>query len=127
MQHVFYEGLLTDYEKTIYGMAIAYSCSCSYVLEDDDINRIATLLNVDYELFNKAIKFFANGNISAGQIKLGDEYYCADYFLNAELLNALIRVYFIYKSMKRLSDGTECDDILNNYQIFLFLLNQCNY
>lgn len=118
MQHVFYEGLLTDYEKTIYGMAIAYSCSCSYVLEDDDINRIATLLNVDYELFNKAIKFFANGNISAGQIKLGDEYYCADYFLNAELLNALIRVYFIYKSMKRLSDGTECDDILNNYQIF---------
>ena len=97
MQHIFYEGHLTDYEKTIYGMAIAHSSSYTYVFKDEDVNRIASLLNVDYELFDRAIKFSQNGYIPAGQLKLGDVYYCTDCLRNAELLNTLIRIYFIYK------------------------------
>ncbi len=118
MQHIFYEGHLTDYEKTIYGMAIAHSSSYTYVFKDEDVNRIASLLNVDYELFDRAIKFSQNGYIPAGQLKLGDVYYCTDCLRNAELLNTLIRIYFIYKSLENLSDGTGYDDILNNFQLF---------
>ena len=118
MQQIFYEGYLTDYEKTIYGMAIAHGSSYPYVFKDEDVNEIANLLNVNYELFDRAIKFSKNRYIPASQIKLGDEFYCTDCFRNAELLNALIRIHFIYKSLKNLSDGTSYDDILNNFQRF---------
>lgn len=99
-------------------MAIAHGSSYPYVFKDEDINGIANLLNVNYEVFDRAIKFSKNGYIPAGQIKLGDEFYCSDCLRNAELLNALIRVYYIYKSLENLSDGTSYDDILNNFQRF---------
>ena len=59
MQTIFYEGTLSDYEKTIYSMAIAHGSMYSYVLEDEDINALSSLLSVDYCLFRKALRFCA--------------------------------------------------------------------
>lgn len=121
---VFYEGELTDYQKTIYGMAIAHSYRYSYVFKDADIYAISSLLNVDYELLNNALHFSVDGRMPAREIKLGTQFYNLDCFKNAELLNAIVRCYWVYKSISELSDGTSDQDIIDNYNIFKDCIHQ---
>lgn len=116
---IFHDGELTDYQKTIYSMAIAHSLENSIVFKKEDILAISSLLNVDHELLSKALNFFVDNRITAGKVKLGDQYYDLGYFTNDELLIALIRCYLIYKSIGEISDGIRTQDIENNYHIYL--------
>lgn len=119
---IFHDGELTDYQKTIYSMAMAHSLDNSIVFKKEDILAISSLLNVDYELLNKALNFFVDDRKTERKVKLGDQYYDLGYFTNDELLIAIIRCYLIYKSIGEISDGISNQDIINNYQIYVHCL-----
>lgn len=108
---------LTDYEKTIYSLAISFGARGSYIIKDEDIYNIATLLSVDYNLLCKALSFYNKDYIPL-QIKFGTDVYIIENFHGADLFHALIIVYFIYQSLGKISDDTSYEAILNNYNIF---------
>ena len=116
---IFYDGELTDYQKTIYSMALAHSLANTIVFKKEDILAVSSLLNVDYELLNKALNFFVDNNTTTRKVKLGNQYYDLSYFTNDELLDVLIRSYLIYKSIGEISDGIRTQDIENNYHTYL--------
>lgn len=99
-------------------MAISFSHSHTYVINDDDISEIAALLCVDYKLLYKAINYCTNGVMPVEMIKIGEEYCNQKQIENADLFSAIVRMYFIYKNIDKISDDTSYDAILNNYNIF---------
>lgn len=115
---IFSDEALSDYEKTIYGMAIAFSCSGTYTIKNEDISEIAVMLCLNDDLLRKALNLCPDGYFPCKMIKMGDEFYPRDMFENADLFDALVRVYFIYKNLSQISDGTTYESILHNYQLF---------
>lgn len=57
-EEIFCDFDLNDYEKTIYSLAISFGVRGSYIIKDEDISNIATLLSVDYNLLCKALSFY---------------------------------------------------------------------
>ncbi len=107
---------LTDYEKTIYSLAISFGARGSYIIKDEDIYNIATLLSVDYRLLCKALSLYNDGHTF--QVKFGTDIYIIENFHNADLFHALKIVYFIYRNLEEITDGTSYEAILDNYKIF---------
>lgn len=115
---IFSDEALSDYEKTIYGMAIAFSHSGTYTIKNEDISEIAVMLCLNDELLRKALDLSPDGYLPCKMIKMGDELFPRDMFENADLFDALVRIYFIYKNLSQISDGTTYESILHNYQLF---------
>lgn len=115
---IFSDEALSDYEKTIYGMAISFSHSGTYTIKNEDISEIAVMLCLNDELLRKALNLSPGGYLPCKMIKMGDELFPRDMFENADLFDALVRVYFIYKNLSQMSDGTTYESILQNYQLF---------
>ena len=86
-------------KKTIYSIAISFSYSHTYVINNDDISEIAALLCVDYKLLHKAINYCINGVMPAEMIKIGEKYLNQKQIKNADLFSAIVRMYFIYKNI----------------------------
>lgn len=116
-EEIFCDFDLNDYEKTIYSLAISFGVRGSYIIKDEDISNIATLLSVDYNLLCKALSFYNKDYIPL-QIKFGTDVYIIEYFHGADLFHALIIVYFIYRNLEEITDGTSYEAILDNYKIF---------
>ena len=70
-------------------MAISFSHSHTYVINDDDISEIAALLCVDYKLLYKAINYCTNGVMPAEIIKIGEKYCNQKQIKNADLFSAI--------------------------------------
>lgn len=115
---VFYDGYLSDYEKTIYSMAIACSESGKYAISDEDIASLSARLCLNEDLLRRALKFCPNGHIPCKQIKMGEEYVSRESFQNADLFEALMWTHFVYENLSKISDGTSYDALLNNFQLF---------
>lgn len=116
-EEIFCDFDLNDYEKTIYSLAISFGVRGSYIIKDEDISNIATLLSVDYNLLCKALSFYNKDYIPL-QIKFGTDVYIIENFHGADLFHALIIVYFIYRNLEEITDGTSYEAILDNYKIF---------
>lgn len=114
---VFCDVNLSDYEKTMYGMAIAFSEIGAFVIKDEDIPELSARFCLEEGLLRKALSFCPDGYIPYGIIKMGDELIKEEQFSNADLFNALVRVYYIYKNLSRISDGVSYESILNNFQL----------
>lgn len=116
---IFCDETLTDYEKTMYGMAIAFSHSGIYTIKnDEDISEIAAILCLNDNLLRKALNLCPSGYFPCKMIKMGGELFPCDMFENADLFDALVRVYFIYKNLSQISDGTTDESILLNFHLF---------
>lgn len=114
---VFCDVNLSNYEKTMYGMAIAFSEMGPFVIKDDDISELSAKFCLEEGLLRKALSFCPDGYIPYGLIKIGDELIEEEQVCNADLFNALVRVYHIYKNLSQISDGVSYEAILNNFQL----------
>lgn len=114
---VFCDVNLSNYEKTMYGMAIAFSEMGPFVIKDDDISELSARFCLEEGLLRKALSFCPDGYIPYGLIKIGDELIEEEQVCNADLFNALVRVYHIYKNLSQISDGVSYEAILNNFQL----------
>ena len=116
--YVFCEDNLSDYEKTIYILAMAYGDSPIYRLSENDISELAFWLEVDCELLTKALKnnvSFAYGNAI---IKIGDDIIeCGEYFKNS-FFNVILNVFFAYKSLDEIYDDFGKDAVYENVETF---------
>lgn len=112
---VFCNEDLSDYEKTMYSMAIAFSESGAYTIKREDIALLAAQLRLNDSLLYKALNFCQDGYIPHKQIKIGENLYSRDQFQNGDLFNVLVRLSFIYKNLAQLTDDTSKKAILNNY------------
>lgn len=117
---------LSDYEKTIYSLAIAFGARGSHIINEPDIENIALLLSVDYQLLNKALKLCKN-EIFPLKIKFNNDIYTLNNSNYADLFHALVIIYFIYKSLENLSDDLSYNSILNNYQIFKSCIGEFHF
>lgn len=114
---VFCDVNLSNYEKTMYGMAIAFSEIGAFVIKDEDIPELSARFCLEEGLLRKALSFCPDGYIPYGLIKMGDELIEEEQFSNADLFNVLVRVYYIYKNLSQISDGVSYEAILNNIQL----------
>lgn len=115
---IFCDDDLSDYEKTMYAMAIAFSENGSYSIKAEDISELAARFCLNDELLHKALSFCHDGWLPYGAVRMGKDVILRDQLQNAELFDALVRVYFIYKMLGQVSDGVSYEAILNNYQLF---------
>ena len=112
---IFCDVNLSNYEKTMYGMAIAFSEIGAFVIKDEDIPELSARFCLEEGLLRKALSFCPDGYIPSGLIKMGDELIEEEQFSNADLFNALVRVYYIYKNLSQISDGVSYESILNHF------------
>lgn len=115
---VFCDENLSDYEKTMYGMAIAFSEAGTFAIKDDDISELSARFCLEERLLQKALDFCPDSHIPYGIIKMGDDFVTKEQIESADLFDALVRIYYIYKNLERISDGVSHEDILNNYHLF---------
>lgn len=116
--YIFCEQSLSDYEKTIYTLAIAYGAAPIYALKKEQIQEIACFLEVDFELLYKALESEVYFSFEQAIIQFGEEAIdCGGYFKNT-FFDAIIRVYFAYKNLEDIFDSTEEEEVVENICIF---------
>lgn len=86
--YVFCDENLSDYEKTIYILAIAYGASPIYRLSKKDIEELSLWLEVDFKLLAKALENEMNFPCGNAIIKFGDDTIeCGEYFKMISLMS----------------------------------------
>ena len=95
--YVFCDENLSDYEKTIYILAIAYGASPIYRLSKKDIEELSLWLEVDFKLLAKALENEMNFPCGNAIIKFGDDTIeCGEYFKN-DFFDVIVKLLFAYK------------------------------
>lgn len=127
--YVFCNHNISNYEKTIYVLAIAYGAAPIYHLEKGQIQDLAMFLEVDFELLSKALKNEGLFTYGKAIIKFGsDKIDCGKYFNNT-FFDVIIKIFFMYKNLDEIFDGVEEEEIIENIRVFntiTFLFDTAN-
>ncbi len=116
--YIFCDNELSQYEKTIYFLSIAYANSPIYKLSDEDVYGLSTLLEVDYELLKKALESEIEFPYENVRIQFGtDIIECGEYLKN-DLFFVIIKIYFMYKYLGKISFEMNDESLLNNIEVF---------
>ena len=94
--YVFCDENLSDYEKTVYILAIAYGASPIYRLSKKDVEELSLWLEVDFKLLAKALENEMNFPCGNAIIKFGDDTIeCGEYFKN-DFFDVIVKLFFAY-------------------------------
>jgi len=121
--YMFCDEELSEYEKTIYILAIAYGTYPIYALTEEHIQELSCFLEVDYKFLKKALSTETDFPYGQAIIQFGDDVVeCSAFFKNT-FFDAIIKVFFIYKELQEISYGTNEEDIVNNIQVFQSIMH----
>ena len=114
--YVFCDENLSDYEKTIYILAIAYGASPIYRLSKKDIEELSLWLEVDFKLLAKALENEMNFPCGNAIIKFGDDTIeCGEYFKN-DFFDVIVKLLFAYKNLEEIYDDFGNEAVGENIQ-----------
>lgn len=112
---------VSAYEKTIYILAMASASTCN--LRRNDIKELACFLEVDYELLNKALEEEVYLPYSKAVIKFGDDIIECGSFYKNDFFRIMVNVFFMYKNLDDLFDGTDDEEVVENINTFNAILH----
>lgn len=119
--YIFCKQHISDYEKTIYILALA--SASSYSLSKNDIQGLAEFLEVDSELMSKALDKDVCFPYGEAVIKFGDEVIeCGSYY-KSDFFRVIVNVVFMYRNLNELFDGTDDEEIIENIHIFRAIMH----
>ena len=87
---IFCDEDLSEYEKTMYSMAIAFSESGANNIKREDVALLAAQLRLNDSLLYRALSYCPDGYIPHNQIKIGEDLYSREQFRNGDLFNVLV-------------------------------------
>ena len=112
---------ISAYERTIYILAIA--SASIYNFEENDIKEMAHFFEVDYELLNKALAREVSFPYNKAVVKFGDDIVDCGSFYRNDFFRVLVNVFFMYRNLDDLFDGTDDEEVIENINIFNAILH----
>lgn len=120
--YVFCDENLSDYEKTIYILALAYADDPICRLTEKNISELSSFLKVDVQLLTKALQTETGFPYGCAVLQFGDEkIVCGDFFKNT-FFDIITKVFLGYKNLDELFDSTDQDELNENLKVFNSLL-----
>lgn len=120
--YVFCDENLSDYEKTIYILALAYANDPICRLTERNISELSCFLKVDVQLLTKALQAETHFPYGCAVVQFGDEkIVCGDFFKNT-FFDIITKMLWVYKNLDELFDSAEADEINENLQVFNSIL-----
>ena len=120
--YVFCDENLSDYEKTIYILALAYADDPICRLTEKNISELSSFLKVDVQLLTKALQTETDFPYGCAVVQFGDEkIVCGDFFKNT-FFDIITKVFWGYKNLDELFDSTDQDELNENLQVVPFFL-----
>ncbi len=102
--YIFCDKNLSPYEKTIYTLAMAYGNSPSFKFDEKTIYEVATCLNVEYDLLNKALSKSPAKKDNHLEIQFGEEVIDCSEFYDCTFFDCITKLYCAYKELENIPE-----------------------
>ncbi len=116
--YIFCDKNLSPYEKTIYTLAMAYGDSPSLKFDGKTIYEVATCLNVEYDLLNKALFKSPVKRGNHLEIQFGEEVIdCAEFYEHT-FFDCITKLYCAYKELENIPEEETKETIQESLDAF---------
>lgn len=120
--YYFCEENLSNYEKTMLRLAISFGATELYVLEEDDIVSLASLLKLEYNKLEKALLVSYHDIKNCTALKFGNEIYEGAFHYEYSLFDVIVRYHFISKALSQISNQIDKMQLKKNIELFESML-----
>lgn len=116
--YIFCDKNLIPYEKTIYTLAMAYGDSPSLKFDEKTIYEVATCLNVEYDLLNKALFKSPAKRGNHLEIQFGEEVIDCAEFYDRTFFDCITKLYCAYKELENIPEEETKETIQESLDAF---------